>query len=118
MPISSGEGSPGIIEEDAFNYPDRVEGCQVELDEFVPAPGQKRAPYARLVMHCDKHADCRKHRNITIRSTLGPFEPVSFLAAWYIMGDPGTDASAHIHNCRPSMADQRAWLETHGSSLF
>ena len=69
LPISSGEGSPGIIEEDAFNYPDRVEGCQVELDEFVPAPGQKRAPYARLVMHCDKHADCRKHRNITIRST-------------------------------------------------
>ena len=37
MPISSGEGSPGIIEEDAFNYPDRVEGCQVELDEFVTA---------------------------------------------------------------------------------
>lgn len=74
----------------------------------------RRGSYKRVILVCQYHHDCKKHRNVgdAQQSHFGPTEVLAYLGAWHRAGRPGGLASAskaqHLAYI-PPLAEQRRW---------
>ena len=105
------EGAEDVVDAEpsgapASSWPSTLEGVHLGLEV---RPGQ----YERLAVRCRYHTDCTKRRNTGAAQTtsLGPREPLAFLATWLQAGSSCSRAEHRV--LRPALADQRAWLESH-----
>jgi hypothetical protein len=94
----------------AADVPDQVGGQTVFLNSCcVPTSGP---PYIRKRVHCPKHPNCFKNRNITFGSTFGHLEVVGYLGSWLDARDDvvhGVDKSSHMR-FKPSLRQVETWL--------
>ena len=93
-----------VHEEDAESpWPEFIEGARCRVEQ--------RPEYTRLIARCTHHRDSARRRNVGADqiATLGPREPVAFLAVWLLSG---ANCTREEHpRVKPDMAEQRARLE-------
>lgn len=106
--VDEDEGSRGVAMANV-DYPSTLEGQPLSLDDFQGANGVR---YKRLLLRCRLHPGCMKYRSISDRqcATLGPWEPMAFLAVWNRMATQDMTGRQHRQACKPSKDDMRAWL--------
>jgi hypothetical protein len=106
--VDEDEGSRDVAMTNV-DYRSTLEGQPLSLDDFQGANG---VCYKRLLLRCRLHPGCMKYRSISDRqcATLGPWEPMAFLAVWNRMATQDRAARQHRQACKPSKDDMRAWL--------